>query len=342
MRSLMTALLLVSYLAAGHGAQAAESITFPETGHTLAGRFLEYWQANGGLPQFGYPISAVVDEVGEDGQRHQVQYFERNRFELHPGNPRPYDVLLGRLGVASLARRGIDWKTLPTAAPASGCHFFPETGHNLCQPFLSYWQSHGGLPIYGFPISEAHAEVSPTDGRTYTVQYFERNRFEHHPENPAAYTVQLGLLGSEIYGVRPPAPAPALEPTLQRLLDLTNDARRKAGLGPVTLSTPLMSVAAHYSEVLAEQGRISHTGPDGSSIGDRISAEGYRWSFCAENLAAGYPSADEVFSIWMNSAGHRANLINANAREIGIGHAYRDGDPSRFGHYWVLVLAAPA
>ena len=340
-RRLCLALLLASFLLGSPRVHADGPLLFPETGYSIEGRFLEYWQANGGLPQFGYPISPVLTEAGEDSRPRQVQYFERNRFELHPEQARPYDVLLGRLGVISLKERGIDWQFLPPATAAAGCTFFPETRHNLCEPFKSFWQSHGGLAIFGLPITEAHAEASPTDGRTYTVQYFERNRFEHHPEHPAAFRVQLGLLGSEIYGKRLQVPSPAIDPAMQRLVDLTNAARRDAGLPSLAVSPALMGVAASYSEVQAAQGAINHTGPDGSSFADRISRGGYRWSVCAENLAAGYGGPDEVFAAWMDSPGHRANILNPNVREIGVGQTHRPDDPGRMYNYWVMVLAAP-
>jgi uncharacterized protein YkwD len=342
MRRLCAALLLAWCILGAVPTYAAGSRHFPETGFTIEGRFLEYWKSNGGLAQFGYPISPVLSEPSEDGKARQVQYFERNRFELHPEKARPHDVLLGRLGALSLSRRGIDWQTLPKGSQSGGCQFFGETGHSLCGAFNSYWQSHGGLAIFGLPISEPREEVSPTDGRTYLVQHFERNRFELHPENQDPYRVQLGLLGSEIFGRQAKAaPAPAGDQKAQRLLDLVNQARRNAGLGPVALSGALNTAAANYSQVQAAQGRISHVGPDGSSIGDRINRVGYRWSACAENLAAGYAGPDEVFAAWMQSAGHRANILNPKMREMGVGHTHRDGDPARLNNYWVLVLAAP-
>lgn len=341
MRRISVALLIVWWVVLTPSARAAAGQNFPETGFSIEGRFLQYWQANGGLSQFGYPISPTVTEAGEDGVARSVQYFERNRFELHPDKAQPFDVLLSRLGVASLARRGTDWSTLPRGGAAAGCEFFAATGQSLCEPFLSYWRGRGGLAIFGMPISTAQPEISPTDGRTYLVQYFERNRFEHHPENPDAYRVQLGLLGSEIYGkATAPAPAP-VAPEQQRMLDLINAARREAGLTPVTISGSLTAVAASYSAVQAAQGGINHTGPDGSTLGGRITRAGYSWAACAENLAAGYPGVDEVFASWMNSAGHRANILKPNMREIGIGHTRRDDDPKRFFDYWVLVLAAP-
>ncbi len=77
----------------------------------------------------------------------------------------------------------------------AGVAFLAPTSHTLRDPFLKYWQQHGGLAQFGYPLSEPFSEVSKTDGKTYTVQYFERNRFEYHPENPPAQQVLLGLLG---------------------------------------------------------------------------------------------------------------------------------------------------
>ncbi|HEX5504057.1 MAG TPA: kelch repeat-containing protein [Thermomicrobiales bacterium] len=79
---------------------------FQETGHNLGGDFLAYWQANGGLAQFGFPISEVFSQQLEDGKTYQVQYFERARFEAHPENPAPWDIELGQFGRRILAESG--------------------------------------------------------------------------------------------------------------------------------------------------------------------------------------------------------------------------------------------
>ncbi len=76
--------------------------TFPQTGHTLCGRFLSYWQGHGGLAQQGYPISEEFIETNDlNGKPYTVQYFERAVFELHPENAPPFDVLLSQLGTFS-------------------------------------------------------------------------------------------------------------------------------------------------------------------------------------------------------------------------------------------------
>src|SRR5690606_15485474 len=74
----------------------------------------------------------------------------------------------------------------PVPAPADGRAYFPETGHTLGGAFRDYWQRNGGLPVFGYPTSEEFVETG-ADGVPYTVQYFERHRFEFHPENAAPY-----------------------------------------------------------------------------------------------------------------------------------------------------------
>ncbi len=77
--------------------------------------------------------------------------------------------------------------------------FFAPTGHTLGGSFKTYWDSHGGLEQFGYPITEEYQEVSATDGKTYTTQYFERARFEYHPENAGTgHEVLQGLLGREM------------------------------------------------------------------------------------------------------------------------------------------------
>jgi hypothetical protein len=166
---------------------------FSETGHTLRGKFLDYWQQNGGLAQFGYPLTEEFFEPdGPNNALIQVQYFERNRFELHPENQPPNDVLLGRLGIEFHSQDP------PSARQPSPAVYFPQTGHNLSGEFLAYWHEHGGLAVNGYPISEPSMEAS-TDGKQYLTQWFERARFELHPENAGTpYEVLVGQLGRQL------------------------------------------------------------------------------------------------------------------------------------------------
>ncbi|HUS16270.1 MAG TPA: N-acetylmuramoyl-L-alanine amidase, partial [Chloroflexia bacterium] len=134
-----------------------------------------------------------------DRKTYTVQYFERARFEEHPELAADFLVSLGLLGRTIAVNRTTDESFAGHATRPSGAGaWFPETGHLLAPEILPYWQAHGGLPVYGYPISDAFTEASPTDGKPYLVQYFERNRLEYHPELPEAYRVSLGLLGVQV------------------------------------------------------------------------------------------------------------------------------------------------
>ena len=184
-------------------ATGANTKFFAETKHNVGTDFLTYWNANGALAQFGYPLSEVFTEANpDDGKAYKVQYFERARFEYHPEKAgTPYIVELGRLGVLLTKGREAEKPFVKVAKveDTPERRFFPEVGHTLSGSFKGYWESNGGAAIFGLPISEPFDEKSATDGKTYTVQYFERNRFEYHPEAKGTpQEVQLGLLGSEI------------------------------------------------------------------------------------------------------------------------------------------------
>ncbi len=174
-------------------ARAAERC-FPETGFCIGGRFLDYWQQHGGLAVNGYPLTAERQEFLEDNEEYSVQYFERSRFEYHPRNAAPNDVLLSTFGRQLLLTVR---PVVPTAraAPLPEQRYFAETGHNLGGRFLAYWSTNGGLMQFGFPLTEELPETLLEDGNRYTVQWFERGRLELHPENPAPDTVLLAQFG---------------------------------------------------------------------------------------------------------------------------------------------------
>ncbi len=199
----------------------APILTFPpdapsqlfDTGYAMSGPFLDYWNKHGGLRQFGLPLTPLLLERLGDHE-YAVQYTERARFEYHPENPAAYRVQLGLLGNVLAEGRGGE-PPFQQASQVAGASYFAVTGHNLSGPIGDYWQKYGGLAGFGYPISEAFIEQSPTDGKSYTVQYFERNRLEYHPENrDPQYKVLLGLLGSQqyqrTYGGPPPLPGKPL------------------------------------------------------------------------------------------------------------------------------------
>jgi hypothetical protein len=210
---------------------AQEFTCFPETDQCISGRFREYWHQHGGLAVFGYPISEQLTDTDPVTRvTTTFLWFERNVFELHPQNRAPYDVLLARLGDEHLALRGISWQSLPRdGGQQTGCLWFQQTGRNVCDQtatagFKKYWESHGlefdgkpgksyeeSLALFGLPLTSPRMETNYS-GDTVLTQWFERARFEFHPNNPVQYQVLLGLLGNE-YPEDEPEPEPEPAPT---------------------------------------------------------------------------------------------------------------------------------
>lgn len=217
--SLVPLLLVLASEPTVLSAQASNEQCFPETGQCISGRFRAYWEEQGGLAVFGFPVTPARNEHSQDtGQTYLTQWFERNRFELHPDNQPPYDVLLGRLGDERLRDQLIAWQSgfPPAPGPKSGCLWFAETRHNVCNQagetgFKTYWRTHGfqtsqldayqrSLALFGYPVSEPQRERN-SSGDEVVTQWFERARFEYHPSNPTASKVLLGRLGSEVLGL---------------------------------------------------------------------------------------------------------------------------------------------
>ncbi|HEX2184681.1 MAG TPA: SpoIID/LytB domain-containing protein, partial [Chloroflexota bacterium] len=166
----------------------------PETGHNIGGAFLRFYDERGGLSLFGHPRT---EEILEDGRT--VQYFQRARFEYHTDKVgTPYEVQLTLLG-EQLTRERPPFPTVEAFQNSDHQVYFPETGHSLSLGFLEFWRTNGGLDIFGYPISEeVQEENGDGSGRAYTVQYFQRARFEYHPELPEPYRISLGLLGDQV------------------------------------------------------------------------------------------------------------------------------------------------
>jgi polysaccharide biosynthesis protein PslG len=116
-----------------------------------------------------------------------------------------------------------------TASNEQAAQTFPETNKTIRGTFLRYWKEHGGLPQQGFPISEEMTEQSDTDGKFYTVQYFERAVFEYHPENPEPYNVLLSLLGVFEYKRKYPNGAPGQTPNNSAGSQLFRETGKRVG-----------------------------------------------------------------------------------------------------------------
>lgn len=137
-------------------------------------------------------------------------------------------------------------------------------------------------------------------------------------------------------------PPPDSEATLQQqVLDLTNQHRAAAGVAPLVMDARLTAAAQKFAELMVTEGFFGHTSPDGSNAGDRILAEGYVWRTWGENIAYGYTTPEAVMSAWMNSSGHRANILNFKFKDLGVGVYLKPSPNGGSGTlYWVQNFGA--
>jgi hypothetical protein len=174
---------------------------FPPSNACIQGRWKQVWESDGGLAVFGLPL-APARQVGSI----QVQDFQRFRFEYHPENKAPYDMLFANLGTELYHATG--GKDAPAAQSTTpGCKWFDDVKHNVCGDFLTFWTTHGrmlgtganpeaaSLALFGTPLNEATRTT--VSGKQITVQWFQKARFELHEDEKPEFRVQLGLLGAE-------------------------------------------------------------------------------------------------------------------------------------------------
>ena len=223
------------------------STYFPPTSHSLSGPLLKAWSTTG-LMIIGYPISEPVQENGR-----AVQYFERSRLEVWPEHAGTKWEVQGTLLGTWLAeqrygktRNNPAFNALPDGLTSNTPDrvIFSETRHSLAYGFKNYWDKNGGLWQFGFPISEEFVE----DG--YTVQYFERARFEFHPENAGTqFEILLGLLGNDYAKALKIPTNPAAQPADAVIWDaglfspqIANAFRNGTGIWWGKVSTDAVSV----------------------------------------------------------------------------------------------------
>jgi hypothetical protein len=182
------------------GAAQTDFRYFSETGHWLHGAFRQFWERNGGVRTFGFPVS---EEFVQNSNCRVAQYFERARFELGPNG-----VELAWLG-AELTGGRLFPEVPPFAAPA-GTTYFADVQHTLKGAFRDTWNRGGGAPIFGLPISEEMYD-RVEDGSFHLVQWYQKSRFELWPEGVrisrlGAFQVPWELRLPWPPNVRPPGP----------------------------------------------------------------------------------------------------------------------------------------
>ena len=123
-----------------------------------------------------------------------------------------------------------------------------------------------------------------------------------------------------------------------QVFQLTNQVRQRYRLRPLRWNCRLIAAAQNHSRDMARTKRLSHRGSDGSTMAIRARRVGYRYSYLAENVAAGQRSPQSVVDSWMKSSGHRKNILNPNVTEIGVGYSSVSRD--RYGTYWTQVFGS--
>jgi uncharacterized protein YkwD len=161
--------------------------------------------------------------------------------------------------------------------------------------------------------------------------------------NPALLTVVLALNGAPA-STSTSGTAPTVKPKTEieltdRILELTNLERERAGLRPLRQQQSLVGAAKWLAENMASRSYFNHTDHLGRSAAQRVGDFGYLgWTAFGENIAAGKREPEDVVSLWMGSPKHRQNILNPTFTEIGIGYVAHSG--SLYGSYWVQTFGA--
>ncbi|MEV7390045.1 MULTISPECIES: CAP domain-containing protein [unclassified Streptomyces] len=262
-------------------------------------------------------------------------------------------VAVGSVGIPSAAMACTNW-------PGSGGHRSDSAGNSAAKDSWDekgWWNDAGwGRPWTtdqaGGPSRTASAAPSATKTPSASANATKApkasanaTKTAHHAPARAGKTTASPSPRPRITTTAPAAtasaaPKPSSTPkatatasgVVARIVALVNAERGKVGCQALTLNTTLTKVAQAHSEDMALHQNMSHSGSDGSSPGDRITAAGYTWSAYGENVAYGYATPEQVMAGWMASPGHKANILNCSFKEIGVGLAQP-------GSYWTQDFA---
>ncbi len=136
-------------------------------------------------------------------------------------------------------------------------------------------------------------------------------------------------------------------PDIQTVLDLVNAERASHGCGPLKINALLSQAAERESRDMVQGHFFNHTEPDGTTPGDRVKGTGYIYQMIGENIEVNTEEPGDAVVTWMNSPGHRANILTCAFRETGIAMVRQtddqpvDGVPGVYKAYWTQVFAMP-
>ncbi|MET8277553.1 CAP domain-containing protein [Micromonospora sp. NPDC005174] len=228
-------------------------------------------------------------------------------------------TLVVSIGVGALAMPGNGTEDAPSAvdetvAAAPAVPSDPATGDTLVAP------SPTSSPSPTRPSPSPSRVVKPTPASSRTTATSRRSA-----DRSTAPSTTSGAGGT----------SGTVSDQAREVVDLVNAERAKAGCKALSIDDKLMTAAQRHSQDQADHSKMSHTGSDGSDTGVRLDRVGYAWRTYGENVAWNQKTPAAVMDAWMNSSGHRANILNCAFTEIGVGIA------SSNGPYWTQVFAAP-
>ncbi|MFG1842321.1 CAP domain-containing protein [Micromonospora sp. NPDC049175] len=278
------------------------------------------WRPDPG-PETTADFPADADRAGEGRHRSRPRW----RRPLMIGGAAAAATLVVSLGVGALGLPGgDDGAGQPTAVDdtfaASAAPTEEPTLDTLAAP------SPTSTPSATPPSPTPSRAVKPTPEASRTTAASRRGT--PRTSAPATSSGSNGSTGST--GSSGTVSAQARE-----VVDLVNAERAKAGCGALSIDDKLMTAAQKHSQDQADHKNMSHTGSDGSNAGVRLDRVGYAWRTYGENVAWNQQTPAAVMDAWMNSSGHRANILNCAFTEIGVGIATSNGP------YWTQVFAAP-
>ncbi|MDG4792558.1 CAP domain-containing protein [Micromonospora sp. WMMD1082] len=280
-----------------------------------------------GPPDAERPGAADVDRQGREpaGSGRRSRRLPR---PLVMGGAAAAATLVVSLGVAALALPGDDTPANTTAGetPIATAPALPEEDEAI--PF----------DTYDIPEVSPSPSVSPsTAAPSLTPSPRQTARPTPAPSRSTSPS-RLGVdrQGSPSRGASAsPSPTSGATSEAAQVVELVNAERAKAGCGALSIDEKLMTAAQRHSQDQADSQNMSHSGSDGSDPGERLDRVGYAWRTYGENVAWNQRTPAAVMDAWMNSSGHRANILNCAFTEIGVGVA------SSNGPYWTQVFAAP-
>ncbi|MFD4243966.1 CAP domain-containing protein [Streptomyces sp. NPDC058525] len=232
---------------------------------------------------------------------------------------------------------------VPTAAIA--CFDTQETAGARASERQGSRHYSPGAPSPTVPLqTQADPVAAPVEAPVPTAPA-EQPPVEPQPVEPPAATTEppAAPRPAEPAPAKPKPPAkpkqPSTPPTAApsgpaaEVVALVNQERAKAGCSALTVNAKLTTAALNHSKDMAAHSNMSHTGSDGSDPGQRITRAGYAWMTYGENVAYGYSTPEQVMTGWMNSPGHRENILNCSFKEIGVGLAQPNS-------YWTQSFGA--